>query len=57
MIAAFSLDLNKVNDDGPFLNLRAGSSVSLSTPHGVFHQTDAMEDHSEGACCTTVNSY
>lgn len=42
-----SLNLDKVNDDGPSLKLSAGFSVSLPTQHDVFHQTDAMEDQSE----------
>jgi len=51
----FSLDLDKVNDDGPSLNIRAGFSVSLSTPHGAFHQNDAMDGQSEGICCVIMN--
>jgi hypothetical protein len=43
-----SLDLDKVNDDGPSLKLSAGFSVSLSTQLDAIHQTDAMEDQSEG---------
>jgi hypothetical protein len=42
-----SLDIDKVNDDGPSLKLSAGFSVSLSTQHDVSHQTDAIEDQSE----------
>lgn len=52
----FSLDLDKVNDDGPSLNLRAGFSVSLSTPHGTFHQNDAMEDQSKAISFRIVNA-
>jgi hypothetical protein len=44
---ALSLDLDKVNDDGPSLKLSAGFLMSLSTHHDAFHQTDAMEDQSE----------
>ena len=46
-MAVFSSDLDKVNYDGPLLKLRAGFSVSLSAPHGAFHQSDGMEDKSE----------
>ena len=52
MMAVFSLSLDKVNNDGPSLNLRAGFSASLLTQkHGTFHQNDALEDQSEGICC------
>jgi hypothetical protein len=43
-LTVFFLDLDKVNDDGPSLKLRAGFSVSLSTQHG---QVDALENQSE----------
>ena len=46
-MAGLSLDIDKVNNDGPSLKLSAGFSVSLSTQHDAFHQTDAMEDQSE----------
>jgi hypothetical protein len=46
-LAVFFLDLDKENDDGPSLKLRAGFSVSLSTQHGAFHQVDALENQSE----------
>ena len=38
-----------MNADGPSMELRAGFSVSFSTPHhdGTFYQTDTMEDKSE----------
>jgi len=43
-LAVFSSVVEKVHDDGPSLKLRAGFSVSLSIPHGVFYQSDSMED-------------
>jgi hypothetical protein len=46
-MTGLSLDIDKVNDDGPSLKLSAGFSVSLSTPHDSFYKTDAMEDQSE----------
>jgi hypothetical protein len=47
-LAVFSLDLDKMNADGPSMELRVGFSASLSTLHGTFcHQTDAMEEKSE----------
>jgi hypothetical protein len=45
-MTGLSLDLDKVNDDGPSLKLSAGFSVSLSTQHASY-QTDAVEDQSE----------
>ena len=45
-----------MNDDGPSLKLKAGFSVSLAEPHGAFYQNDAMDNQSEGSCCTGMNS-
>ena len=55
-LAVFSLDLDKVNDDGPSLKLKAGFSVSFAEPHGAFYQNDAMDNQSEGSCCTGMNN-
>jgi hypothetical protein len=42
-LAVFFLDLDKVNDDGPSLKLRAGFSVSLFTQHGALeNQSEAL---------------
>jgi hypothetical protein len=46
-MTGLSLEIDKVNDDGPSLKLSAGFSVSLSTQHDSSHQSDAMEDQSE----------
>jgi hypothetical protein len=46
-MTGLSLDIDKVNDDGPSLKLSAGFSVSLSTQRDASHQTDVMEDQSE----------
>jgi hypothetical protein len=46
LMAGFSQDLDKVNDDGPSLKIVAGFSASLSTPP-VFHQADMIEEHSK----------
>jgi hypothetical protein len=46
-MTGLSLNIDKVNGDGPSLKLSAGFSVSLSTQHDASHQTDAMEDQSE----------
>jgi hypothetical protein len=43
-LAVFFLDLNKENDDGQFLKLRAGFSVTLSTEPGP---VNALENQSE----------
>ena len=51
------MNLDKVNDDGPSLELKAGFSVSLVTPHGAFHQNDTMDNQSEGSCFTGMNGY
>ena len=42
-----SLDLDKVNDDGPSLTLKAGFSAQLSKQCVVFYQTDVLENKSK----------
>jgi hypothetical protein len=56
-LAVFSVDVDKVNDDGPSLKLRAGFSVSIVTPHDAFLRSDAMDDQSEGSYCIGLNRY
>jgi hypothetical protein len=47
IIAAFSLDLSKVNYDGPSLKLSADFTISLSMAHSVSQQLHADEDRSK----------
>jgi hypothetical protein len=44
IIAGFSVNLVKVDCDGPSLELRASFSLASFISHSLFHQVDVVED-------------